>query len=221
MNMRDNSDNVIQKTRQYWFSDGIVELSVGCLFLLLAAYFYLQYVLPAGSWLLVGLQIGFVFLLVAGIYLSRSLVDRLKSRLTFPRTGYISYKRASRRQRLVSIGIVCLVAGINIVIFLATQPSVNWIPAGSGLIVGSLWLISALRVGLLRFYLQAILAYLLGVILSLTTIEIYFGLTIFYAILGGILVLCGGWVLAAYLRHNPSIEQNGQADSRRNSSHAG
>jgi hypothetical protein len=218
--MKNNSDKVIQRTRQYWFSDGIVELSVGSLFLILAVYFYLQYVLPAGSWLLVGLQIGFVFLLFGGIYLSRSLVDRLKSRLTFQRTGYVSYKRASRRQRLVSTGIVCLVAGINIAIFLATPVSVHWIPAATGLIVGSLWLISALRVGLLRFYLQAILAYLLGISLSISSIEIYYGLAIFYGILGSILLISGAWVLAAYLRHNPALEEDGRADSMRNGSHA-
>lgn len=219
--MNTKSDKVIRRTRQYWFSDGIVELSVGSLFLFLAAYFYLQHVLPDGSWLLIALQIGFVFLLFGGIFLSRSLVDRLKSRLTFQRTGYVSYKRASRRQRLVSVGMVCLVAGVNIVIFLATPVSVDWVPAASGLIVGSLWLLSAFRVGLLRFYLQAILAYLLGVILSIVGIEIYYGLTVFYSILGVILVVSGGWVLAVYLRHNPAPEEKGQAESMSNSRQAG
>ena len=209
--MNNDMDKVIQKTRQYWFSDGIVEISIGALFLILGLYFYLQFLLPPGSLLLIGLQVGFVFLLVGAIYLSRSLVNKLKSRLTIPRTGYVSYKRASRTQRMGSIGIVCFIAGINVVLFLTTPLSLNWVPAITGLIVGSLWLISAFRVGLLRFYLQAILAYLLGVILSMSNLDIYLGLALFYGILGCVLLLSGGWTLAAYLHHHPPLEEGQQA----------
>jgi len=206
--MNNDLDNVIQRTRKYWFVDGIVEISVGSLFLILALYFYLQSRLPAGSLLLIGLQVGFVLLLFGGIFLSRYLVNKLKTRLTIPRTGYVSYKRASRKQRLVSIGVVFLIAGFNAVLFLITPISVAWIPAISGLIVGSLWLVSAIRVGLLRFYLQSILAYMLGVILSLLSFEIYLGLALFYGILGCVLVLSGGWTLAVYLRQHPALDQN-------------
>jgi hypothetical protein len=208
--MNDNIDHLVQRTRQYWFSDGIVELSVGSLFLLLGVYFYLQSTLPTGSLLLVGFQVGFVFLLVGAIFLNRYLVDKLKSRFIFPRTGYVSYKRASKKQRLASIGIVCIIAGINTALFLTTPLSISWIPAVTGLIVGSLWLISAFRVGLLRFYLQSVLAFLLGVILSLSNLEIYLGLALFYGILGCVLVLSGGWTLAAYLRQHPPLEENHQ-----------
>jgi len=205
--MNNNMDKVLQRTRQYWFSDGIVEISIGALFLILGIYFYLQFLLPTGSILLIGLQVGFVFLLVGAIFLSRNLVNKLKSRLTIPRTGYVSYKRASRKQRMVSFGIVCFIAGINVVLFLTTPLSLNWVPAITGLIVGSLWLISAYRVGLMRFNLQSILAYLLGVILSVSILDIYLALTLFYGILGCVLLLSGGWTLAAYLyRHAPKEE---------------
>lgn len=209
--MNNDVDKVLQRTRQYWFSDGVVEISIGALFLILGLYFYLQFLLPSGSLLLIGLQVGFVFLLVGAIYLSRSLVNKLKSRLTIPRTGYVSYKRASRTQRMVSIGIVCFIAGINVVLFVTTPLSLNWVPAITGLIVGSLWLISAFRVGLLRFYLQSILAYMLGVILSVSNLDIYLGLTLFYGILGCVLLLSGGWTLAAYLHRHPPLEEGQQA----------
>lgn len=208
--MNNNIDQVVQRTRQYWFSDGIVELSVGSLFLILGIYFYLQSTLSSGSLLLISLQVGFVFLLIGAIYISRYLVNRFKSRLTTPRTGYVSYKRASKKQRITSIVIVCLIAAINAVLFLATPLSMSWVPAITGLIVGSLWLISALRVSLFRFYLQSILAYLLGAILSLTNLEIYQSLALFYGILGSVLILSGGFTLAVYLRKNPPMQEEPQ-----------
>jgi hypothetical protein len=208
--MNQDIDQVIQRTRQYWFSDGIVELSVGLLFLILGLYFYLQSLLVPGSSLLIILQVGFVFLLIGSIFLSRHLVAKLKSRLTTPRTGYVSYKRASKKQRTLSIAVVCLIAVINAVLFLSTPLSINWVPAISGLIVGSLWLISALRVGLLRFYLQAILAYLLGALLSFTNLDLNQNLALFYGISGGVLILSGGLTLSKYLHNYPPLKEEPQ-----------
>ena len=208
--MNNDIDQVVQRTRQYWFSDGIVELSVGNLFLLLGIYFYLQSTLSPGSLLLISFQIGFTFLLIGAMFISRYIVNKFKSRLTTPRTGYVSFKRASRKQRIVSIAIVCLIALINAALFLTARLSMNWVPAFTGLIVGSIWLASALRVGLFRFYLHSILAYLLGVILSFSNLEIYQSLALFYGILGCAMILSGGFTLAIYLRQHPPIEEEFQ-----------
>ena len=208
--MNDDIDQVIQRTRQYWFSDGIVEISIGLLFLILGLYFYLQSLLAPGSSILILLQVGFVFLLIGSIFVSRFIVTKLKSRFITPRTGYVSYKRASKKQRTLSIAIVCLIAVINTVLFLSTPRSMNWVPAVSGLIVGSLWLISAFRVGLLRFYLQAILAYLMGALLSFTHLDLNQNLALFYGVLGGVLILSGGFTLSKYLRSSPPLKEEPQ-----------
>ena len=201
--MDNNIHQVMQRTRQYWLSDGLVELSVGLLFLVLGIYFFLQSTLPDDSLLLVALQVGFGLLLFGAILLSRYLVNKFKTRLTTPRTGYVSYKGATRKQRLFSIIIVSVIAVLNAALFLATPISLKWVPAITGLVVGSLWLISAARVGILRFYLQSILAYLLGILLSFSSMEIFLSLALFYGIIGGVLILSGGWTLVHYLRNNP------------------
>ncbi len=213
--MDNNFDQVTRRTRQYWFVDGFAELSVGGLFITLGLYFYLQTILPPESLVLFILQAGLVVFLVGAIFLSRYIVSKLKSRVTFPRTGYVSYKRASNKQRIVSAGLATIVASLNVALFITTPLSLNWLPAISGLIVGILWLISAIRIGLLRFYLQSILAMLLGVGLSLLRLETYQGLAIFYAILGLVLLLSGGVTLAKYLRHYPSLENNSPANYMR------
>jgi hypothetical protein len=106
------------------------------------------------------------------------------------------------------MGIVGLIALINVLLFFFTPLSSNWVPAISGLIVGSLWLISAFRVGLLRFYLLAILTYLLGAILLWAGLELYQSLALFYGILGVILILSGSFTLVRYLRRNPTPDEN-------------
>ena len=209
--MNDELEHVVQRTRQYWFADGLVELSVGGTFIILALYFYIQSILPSGSLVLLAIQAAFVFLLFGVIFLSRYVVNKSKSHLTFPRTGYVSYNRASKKQRIVSAGTAILIAALNIALFLATPLSLNWIPAITGLIVGFIWLISAFRVGLLRFYLQSILSLLLGVGLSLARFETYQSLAIYYAVMGLVLILSGGLTLINYLRQNPPLENDSPA----------
>jgi len=209
--MNDELEHVVQRTRQYWFADGLVELSVGGTFIILALYFYIQSILPSGSLVLLAIQAAFVFLLFGVIFLSRYVVNKSKSHLTIPRTGYVSYNRASKKQRIVSAGTAILIAALNIALFLATPLSLNWIPAITGLIVGFIWLISAFRVGLLRFYLQSILSLLLGVGLSLARFETYQSLAIYYAVMGLVLILSGGLTLINYLRQNPPLENDSPA----------
>lgn len=204
--MNDELAQVVQRTRQYWFSDGLVELSVGGTFIILGLYFYIQSILPSGSLLLLAIQAGFVFLLFGLIFFVRYLVNKFKSQLTIPRTGYVSYNRATRKQRIVSASIAILIAALNIALFLATPLSLHWIPAVTGLIVGIIWLVSAFRVGLLRFYLQSIFSLLLGVGLSLVRLDTYQSLAIFYTLMGLVLILSGGLTLIKYLRQNPPLE---------------
>ena len=209
--MNNELEHVVQRTRQYWFSDGLVELSVGGTFMILGLYFYIQSILPSASLVLLAVQAGFVFMLFGVIFLSRYVVNKFKSHLTFPRTGYVSYNRASKKQRIVSASTAILIAALNIALFLTTPLSLNWIPAITGLVVGIIWLISAFRVGLLRFYLQSILSLLLGVGLSLTGLETYQSLAVFYTVMGLVLILSGGLTLLNYLRQNPPMENDSPA----------
>jgi len=73
--MNDELEHVMQRTRQYWFSDGLVELSVGGTFIILGLYFYIQSILPSESLVLLAIQAGFVFLLFGVIFLSRYVVN--------------------------------------------------------------------------------------------------------------------------------------------------
>ena len=209
--MNNDLNQVAQRTRQYWFIDGLTELSVGGTFVILGLYFYFQSILPSASLILLTLQMGFVVLLFGVIFLSRYLVNKFKSGLTFPRTGYVSYKRASKKQRIISVSIAIIIASLIIALFLSTPLSLNWIPAITGLIVGIVWLILAVRVGLIRFYLQSILSLLLGVGLSLARLETYQSLAIYYAVMGIVLLISGGVTLAKYLRQHPTSENDSPA----------
>lgn len=209
--MNDEPHHILQRTRQYWFSDGLVELSVGSIFIILGLYFYLQTILPSGSMIMFILQASFVLLLLGIIVLSRYLVKVLKTRLTFPRTGYVRYRQATTKQRFLSFSVSLIIASLILIMFATTPLSIQWLPAVTGLIVGIIWLISAVRVGLLRFYLQAAASAILGVALSLLSWEPFQSLAVYYAVMGLVLIMSGGLILSRYLRTSQSIENDSPA----------
>jgi hypothetical protein len=209
--MNDEIDQVVKRTRQYWFTDGFVEISLGGIFIILGIYFYLQSALPPDSLLLFILQAGFVLVIFGAVFMGKYIVNRLKSRLTFPRTGYVAYQPATKKQRMLSVGIALTMAALIAALFLTTPISMNWIPAITGFVVAIVWLISASRVGLVRFYLLAVFSSVMGVGLSLSGLETYLSLSIYYAIIGLSLILSGALALSKYLRQLPAMNENNLA----------
>ena len=62
--MNEDIDHTIQRTRRYWYIDGLPDIVFGSILLLLALYFYMKTVLPPESTLANMLTVGFVLLIV-------------------------------------------------------------------------------------------------------------------------------------------------------------
>ena len=79
--------DVEQRIMRYWYTDGIGELTGGGMFILLGVYFALQEFLGQNSVVGGTLQASLILLMIGGMAVSRRLVNVLKTRLTYPRTG--------------------------------------------------------------------------------------------------------------------------------------
>jgi hypothetical protein len=192
-------DKTILRTRQYWYEDGLTELAFGVACLLLALYFYLQVITPVESMLSNMLNSGMVLFFIAVTLLIRYLVNQAKIRLTFPRTGYVSYPKSNGKQRWLAAGLAMLIAVILGFMTVNEPGSLAWMPAVTGLLIGAALLFFAYRLGLLRFYLLSLAAILIGPGLSLAGIGNLPGLAWFYALLGLVILISGGLTLRSYL----------------------
>jgi hypothetical protein len=192
---------------RYWYVDGTFELAFGGLCLLLAVYFYAQAAL-ADSWM-AGLLSGLLILvLIGGGYLVARLTRAVKERLTYPRTGYVSYPRERGMRRGLRIAVIfaasALTAGL-LVLFVAGRPNgFELVPGVTGLIFGAVIALIGYRTSLPRFYLLAVLSLVLGAGLSIGGLGEGLDLAAFYGALSLVLFTFGGVTLRRYLRHNPA-----------------
>ena len=206
---------VEQRAKRYWYSDGIAELAGGGILILLGLYFGIQGFFGENSNISVILQVSLVILMLAGILGVRWLVNTLKVRLTYPRTGYVEYRvkvSESRNLRLIIVASALALSAVSIVLVDSIRELDSMVLV-TGFLVGGIFI--ALRgrsSGMKRFYWMGGMAILMGLGLSISQLEQAYTLALFYGLLGLIILTSGAVVLMRYLSENPmpSEPENGR-----------
>jgi hypothetical protein len=207
----DEMKQVEKRVRRYWYTDGIAELASGGMFLLLGLYFGVLGYFEEGSLVSVILQVSMILVFVGGAFGVRWLVNTLKSRLTYPRTGYVEYRVNEkdvkmRRYVVIAVAMIFAIASIVLIDFIRGLESMVLF---TGVIVGVIFI--ALRgksSGLRRFYLLGGLSIVIGIGLAYSGLPQIYTLTLFYSLLGAAILISGGLVLRRYLAENPSLAEN-------------
>jgi hypothetical protein len=213
--MKSNLSDVQQRVNRYWYADGLAEILGGGMFLLLAVYFALQDLLGPDSMLSGMLQAGLALLMLGGAFVSRRMINSLKTRLTYPRTGYVEYrvnKKGTSRKRILVFVLAFTISALTIA-FVGIFKSFNSIVAVTGFIVGMiLVLLRGKASGLYRFYALGAISLLLGLALSASDLSEGYALGLYYGLMGVCFLISGGLTLAHYLHENPlpAAGPNGQ-----------
>ena len=204
--MKDNFSEVEQRVKRYWFSDGIGELAGGGMFLLLAAYFGISQFLGENNLLSVVLQGSLVLVMIGGIFIVRRLVTALKTRLTYPRTGYVEYrvdKNTALRSRTLAMAFAMVMAFLMVLLARSIR-IVDSTVLVTGIVVGAVFvLLRGKSYGVKRFYSLGAVSVVVGTVLSFSKLPNAYALAVFYGLMGLVVMISGGWVLFRYLRENP------------------
>jgi len=204
--------NAERRAYHHFYEDGLAEIVAGIIFALLGLLFVLEASAPPGSALAGISALGLPLIVIGGIYFGRYLVRRLKERITYPRTGYATFRRASKGRRPWVAGVVAAGMGALIAMLFARAPaSLAWIPALDGIIIGAFLAFTAWRIDVPRFYGLAAFSALLGATITLRGVDETLGSALYFGGMGTALILVGGWVLAAYLRHTTPVGEEVKA----------
>ena len=212
--MQSNLSDVEQRVKRYWYTDGIGELIGGGMFILLGLYFALPEILGQNSMMGAILQVSLILVMIGGMAIGRWLVTTLKTRLTYPRTGYVEYEvnERNRKSRRIWVAILAFAISALTMVFVRLFQSFDSILAVTGVAVGLiLMILRAKSSGLARFYVLGAISILLGLALSVSRLPNGYSLGLFYGLMGVSFMLSGGLVLRRYLEENPlpAERQNG------------
>jgi hypothetical protein len=204
--MQSHFSEVEHRVRRYWYTDGIGELIGGGMFILLGIYFALQEFLGQNSMISGLIQASLILVMIGGMAISRWLITTLKTRLTYPRTGYVEYKvnESQMRSRRIWAMLLALAISVLTMIFVRLFQTFDSIVAVTGAAVGLiLMILRAKSFGLSRFYVLGAISVILGLALSISRLPNGYSLGLFYGLMGVTFMLSGGLTLRRYLKENP------------------
>lgn len=212
MNERQKIEELMHRTRAYWFADGLSEIAMGVIFSLLALLFFWEARTPPGSWLHLVFSLVWPLLIGGFPWIMRRLVRRVKARYIWPRTGHVSYqyRRSSLwwRKRLWMASIA-LMGGLTIAAIMTWPRLLSLLFALSA----AAWFsYMGYYVGLRRFYLLAAWGLLVGVGVVLTSVPRFLGAAIFWLAMSVGCLASGLCVLGRYRRSLAGSPQGGSAD---------
>ena len=209
--MTSDIDKVIQRAHRYWYEDGLNEIAAGCMFVACGLFLFIMRFVRPGSPLAPILAVGLVILVsFGGLAISRA-VRAAKNRVTYPRTGYVSYRHpgSSGRPWIIGSGVGIALAVLGIVLSKAHAPT--WLGSMSmvqGLILGAVLLYIGHRLGLARFYVLAFLSALIGVVVALGGFDDALGSAAYFGEMGLVLTASDLFTLRAYLSQTqPLVEE--------------
>jgi MFS family permease len=200
--MNQNFTKVQNRTIQYWF-DGLAECAAGLIGLFVAVLFWIWPFFFMWRWSL-------IVILVAGLAVSfglRLIINRIKERTTYPRTGYAAPTDSLKSKRSLIISIAFILIFIGSDYFLTTRASQNllWSPGLAGF--GVAWVFT--WIGTLtkrrQLYILAILSLCVGIALAVLGVDYFQGIGILAGVVGLILLYQGYRTHKVYIKQNPLL----------------
>jgi hypothetical protein len=201
--MEEQFDKLVKQTYRYYYVDGLVEMAVGFLFAAIGITLFSWIRLEDRGLLRVATVLVLPLLTLAGAAALKKIVGVVKERVTYPRTGYVSYRKGEPSSRrwvvpLAALGLLLLMALVPE--WLTKMPAVN----GAFLAIILAYMGYRVRVG--RFYLLAIVTLLTGVTTAWLVEEEIVGSTIVFSTTGVVMFVSGALVFLNYLRRHPAGE---------------
>ena len=210
--MKDEISTMQKRPYQYYYMDGIWELNAGVFFFLLGLFYFLLTLIPSGTPLQVAvLIIGQPGIILLGIFGIRKVVRYMKERITYPRTGYVSYHRKAKKNRWSGM-LTGLVLGIFFG-FLASSLSsligTSWLPAVIGVLFAAVLYIMAYKTDVIRFYLLAVASIIIGTLVAFSGLTDWLQSAALFGGIGVCCILSGLAALFSYI-HNTKPAEEGE-----------
>jgi hypothetical protein len=205
------TDPVIEATKRaqrYWYEDGIWEIGFGLLNLILCAFYFLvQFDLWTGPLVFIPLLLQIVIIIGAGWLINR-VVAFLKERITYPRTGYVAYRKISpmsRLKRMLLTGTIAVVTGGVVGAVATSGGEKSVVPLVAGALTAGVMVYLGYRFSLARMYVLGLFLVFLGGGIYFAGLNNTLGSAAFFGGFGLLLLLSGGLTLFVYLRRTQPL----------------
>lgn len=195
-------DEIIRRTYRYYYEDGLVEMAVGGLFAILGLALWFFDRMPTGAAWAWMFALGLPAIILGGTFGMKWAISALKERVTYPRTGVVTYKNQPSTGRWTLI----IAVAVFVIISFFLPESYHSTSVMEGVLLGLILAFMGMRVSLVRLQVAAILPFAGGIFAGYAGLNDLIGGALVFGLTGLELVLFGVFALTRYLRENPPAE---------------
>jgi len=212
-------DNKIQEAQKhifrYDYMDGTPDLAFGGLCLVMAICFFIFAAFPVLSSSTFSAILVWVAIGGGGLAIGW-LSQRFKERVTYPRTGYVDYRRQGRpikrkTQLLIRIGLPLITGFLLVLSFLmrskfpeqSQDQAIYLNPGLMGFLFSGIFAIIGWKIPLPRYYFIAAAVFLISIVFLMRGSGGSLGMAYLSGAISLVLFISGGVTLWMYLRWNP------------------
>ena len=206
MRSSNDIDGIMQRTRRYQYEDGISDLIMGGFSLLLGLLFAAESLTPPDSPLWAVWGMGLPMFLIGGGLVAGWMMQRLKSRVTWPRTGFVNYERKGLPRVIALVGIALAAAVVAAGIVLVSRNMVN-LTTLFGIVLLAAFGFVGYRAGLWRYVLLGLWCAILGLTLAAFALTLEQSSAIFYVGAGFGMIVSGAVTWRRYNRSAPMPQE--------------
>ena len=213
---KNEMEEIIQRTQRYWCVDGLAEIGFGIFMLLVTLFLLLNILIPHDPTSIFLFLLGYLVIAGLGGFGLNSIYRQLKERITYPRTGYVAYRRPStiaypNRHASRLVGTILLLVFIFTLVTSLIGVLQNSLSIGANLTLFGIIMALPLYLlggayGVWRFYLLGALIAVLGLVVGRIAFSESIGML---SILGGVgllTIISGGFTLLNYKRTTRSLD---------------
>jgi hypothetical protein len=207
MNTAPDVDSLMKRTIGSWYEDGLADLTIGGYLLALGAVLLGQTLTPPDSPLQLLWTVVVPLVILLGGLAAGWIVQRLKFRLTYPRTGYVSFERRhsgfSRRARIIAVILLSAAISAGTVVTSGRLANLSLI---FGLVSCGTFAYLWHRLGLRRYLVLAVWCLLVGAALVPPPLTMEQGGAAFFGLAGFALAVAGFIAWRHFDRTAPAAE---------------
>ena len=202
--MAEQMDRIERDTRRYMYDDGLFEMATGLLLLIvgLGLFSWMAFT-DISSTLGIALIASILVFAIGGGFLIKRAVEAVKERVTYPRTGYVSYKEEEPRHGRLVVMVGALLAALITLLLPAELSRMSTIV---GALLGIVLAALGYRLAIKRFYIVSFIAVASGLVMSALFEEEALGVAATLMISGAALIISGAVTLQRYLKNNPKTD---------------
>ncbi len=203
-------ENIFRNTRKYWYVDGLSEIAGGLIIFAAGLTYWLVSTIENTNIKAILLMVAQPAVIIIGSLIVQRILPKIKERLTYPRTGYLTFRKPPRNRRFKRALVVGMVAGLvgALVTMLSNRLPDNYLPLLSSVFLLIFSIYIAYQTAVPRFYIIGFLMVLLGAVISFIPFGNALPYTLFFCGVGIVWIISGVITLIGYLKKtSPQMEE--------------